>query len=294
MTHRRSASPVSPSLQARDGSISPSLLPEALRQSPEQQPQSSPEAMQVSMPEIQLPPSSHRSSSAPVPVGPPPSPSEGSARLLSSESTINADEEYSRDEELLNQFIKLHPMLSMYAPRPSNSHTLEPPFACTGIHRGKLLVGWKNSVPCLWEVYDLTFLCAPHFRREATTSRTLQLVSGMLEKAHVRIPELEEVGKAHDDMFLSEAKSEIGERPCVCGQRCLANHMAKVRYGPDTNKGFVCKEFLLPSQLRDFLDGKGLPPVQQKCLLCSRYWMVRALPSTPSAGACPLNREAYH
>jgi len=95
----------------------------------------------------------------------------------------------------------------------------------------------------------------------------------MLEKAHVRIPELEEVGKAHDDQFLSEAKSEIGERPCVCGQRCLANHMAKVRYGPATNKGFVCKEFLLPSQLRDFLDGKGLPPVQQKCLLCSRYWL---------------------
>lgn len=122
------------------------------------------------------------------------------------------------------------------------------------------------------------------FCREATTSRTLQLVSGMLEKAHVRIPDLEEVGKEHDDQFLSEAKAEIGERPCVCGQRCLANHMAKIRYGPDTNKGFVCKEFLLPSQLRDFLDGKGLPPVQQKCLLCSRYWMhyIYILVSAPS------------
>lgn len=119
MTHRRSASPVSPSLRARDGCISPSLLPEALRQSPEQQSQSSSEAMQVSIPEMQLPPSSQRAVSAPVPVGPPPSPSEGSAQLLSNESTINADEEYSRDEELLNQFIKLHPMLSMYAPRPA-------------------------------------------------------------------------------------------------------------------------------------------------------------------------------
>jgi hypothetical protein len=75
--------------------------------------------MQVSIPEMQLPPSSQRAVSAPVPVGPPPSPSEGSAQLLSNESTINADEEYSRDEELLNQFIKLHPMLSMYAPRPA-------------------------------------------------------------------------------------------------------------------------------------------------------------------------------
>ena len=102
LIHRHSASP---SLHARNGSISPSLIPEALKQSPEQQPQSSSGAMQASIPEIQLPPSSKRAPSAPVPVGPPLPPSEGPAQLLSNEYTINADEEYSRDEELLNQFI---------------------------------------------------------------------------------------------------------------------------------------------------------------------------------------------
>jgi hypothetical protein len=225
---------VSPSLRARNGAISPSLLPEALRQSPEQQSARVPDEAHVSVPEMQLPPSAQRVSAAPVPVGPPPPPSEGPTQLLSNQSSINADEEYSRDEDMLNQFIKLHPMLSM----------------------------------------------------EATTSRTMQLVAGMLEKAHVRIPDLEEVGKAHDDQFFSEAKAEIGERPCVCGQRCLANHMAKIRYGPDTDKGFVCKEFLLPGQLKDFLEGKGLPPVQQKCLLCSRYWLVRATPTALFPCAC--------
>jgi len=106
----------------------------------------------------------------------------------------------------------------------------------------------------------------------------MQLVAGMMEKAHVRVPDLETVPKLHDDLFLCAANADIGERPCVCGQRCLATFMAKVRYGPDNDKGFVCKEFLLPSQYKNFLDGKGLPPTQQKCLICSRYWLVRAPP----------------
>ena len=112
----------------------------------------------------------------------------------------------------------------------------------------------------------------------------MQLVAGMLEKAHVHIPDLEEVGKTHDDQFLCPANASIGERSCVCGERCLANHMAKIRYGPDTKKGFVCKEYLLPSQLKDFLGGNGLPKIQQKCLLCSRYWLnyIYILVSVPS------------
>lgn len=101
----------------------------------------------------------------------------------------------------------------------------------------------------------------------------MQLVAGMMEKAHVCIPDLESVPKSHDDMFLCRANLDIGERPCVCGQRCLANFVSKIRYGPDNDKGFVCKEFLLPSQYKNFLEGNGLPPTQQKCLLCSRYWL---------------------
>tara|TARA_Y100000389_G_C17376332_1_gene471855 strand:- start:167 stop:319 length:153 start_codon:yes stop_codon:yes gene_type:complete len=48
-----------------------------------------------------------------------------------------------------------------------------------------------------------------------------------------------------------------------------------VRYGGDTDKAFVCKEFLLPEQYASFLAGKGLPPRRGKCLLCTRYFQVR-------------------
>lgn len=101
----------------------------------------------------------------------------------------------------------------------------------------------------------------------------MQLVSGMMDKAHVTIPEIPLVPKSHDDLFLSPARTSIGERECVCGTRCLANFIAKVRYGTDTDKAFVCKEYLLPDQYKDFLDGKGLPSMRSKCLLCSRYYL---------------------
>lgn len=70
----------------------------------------------------------------------------------------------------------------------------------------------------------------------------------------------------------SPANESIGERPCANGDRCLANFIAHVRYGKDSNMAFTCKEFLLPSQYRDFKDGKGLPARRQKCVLCSRYF----------------------
>ena len=89
----------------------------------------------------------------------------------------------------------------------------------------------------------------------------------------------------------SPANASIGERPCVCGERCLANFIAKIRYGSSNNKGFVCKEFLLPSQHKDFLAGKGLPPVQQKCLICNRYWMnyIYLLARSDSTFRVPLS-----
>ena len=73
----------------------------------------------------------------------------------------------------------------------------------------------------------------------------------------------------------SPANEAIGERPCINGERCLARFIAQVRYGGDTDKAFVCKEFLLPEQYASFLAGKGLPPRRGKCLLCTRYFQVR-------------------
>lgn len=194
--------------------MSPSMLPEELQESPQAGPS---DEMQVEVPEIKLPPPAKSVPSAPVPEGPTERTGNG---LLSNVAGIDFDEQFSKDEQLLNEFVKLHPMLSL----------------------------------------------------QATSATTLQLMSGMLEKAHIKVPELEMVSKSHDDRFLSPPDASIGERECVCGDRCLANFVAKIRYGKENTKGFVCKEFLLPSQYDAFLKGEGLPQLRQKCLLCQRYW----------------------
>jgi hypothetical protein len=43
---------------------------------------------------------------------------------------------------------------------------------------------------------------APVYSLESTSVKTMQLVAGMTEKAHVIIPELPSVPKTHDDKFL--------------------------------------------------------------------------------------------
>ena len=112
------ASPSSPSLRRMDDGGSPSLLPEALQQSPV-----APAAAATgasgdvpNIPDLQLPAATSRQvEPAPVPEGPASTAAESGVRnLLSDVSGINADEEYSRDERLLNEFTKLHPMLSLY------------------------------------------------------------------------------------------------------------------------------------------------------------------------------------
>ena len=194
------------------------MLPDALLQSPKDE-----AATATNIPEMDLDLQGvvqQPTARVPLPEGPPEQEQDTNA-LLSSTSKINVDEEYSRDERMLNEFTKMHPMCSM----------------------------------------------------ESTSVKTMQMVSGMLEKAHVAIPELPVVSKTHNDMFLCKPNVSIGERECVCGTRCLAKFIARVRYGDDNEKGFVCKEYLLPEQYKNFLDGRGLPPQRQKCLLCSRYYV---------------------
>ena len=156
---------------------------------------------------------------APVPSGPPPP--NGTA-LLSTHASIGPDETYSKDEETLNTFMKLHPMLSL----------------------------------------------------EACSGRTLQMVADMVEKANIQCEPLPEVPKSHDDLMLRPPCEEIGERPCINGEKCLARFIAQVRYGRETDLAFTCTEFLLPDQRRTFLDGHGLPARHGKCLLCMRYFQV--------------------
>ena len=96
--------------------MSPCLLPEALQQSPEMHPTSRTGGVSITdvdMPDLRLPEATARTAhTAPVPEAPPPLAAPGSVQPLLSDSTgIDADEEYSNDEKLLNDFIKLHPML---------------------------------------------------------------------------------------------------------------------------------------------------------------------------------------
>lgn len=156
-----------------------------------------------------------------VPGGPEPR-STSANSLLHDASLPNCDEQFGDDEKMLNEFTKLHPMLSL----------------------------------------------------EASSVKTMQLVASMMDKVHIPVPEVPVVGKRHDDMFLSPPLASVGERECVCGERCLGNFIAKVRYGAETSRGFTLKEYLLPDQLRAFEGGQGLPAQRQKCLLCSRYWQT--------------------
>lgn len=47
-----------------------------------------------------------------VPAGPASKSHEERSMLLSSNASVNADEEFGDDEKMLNEFVKMHPMLS--------------------------------------------------------------------------------------------------------------------------------------------------------------------------------------
>ena len=141
--------------------------------------------------------------------------------LTQQHSKIDATEEYGNDERMLNEFVKLHPMLSL----------------------------------------------------ENKSVETLQIIAEIMHKAHIPVRDVETVPKSHDDLFLRPPETAIGERACACGSRCLCTFIAKVRYGVNTNMAFVNREFLLPTQLRAFMNGEGLPAHRQKCLVCTRYYM---------------------
>ena len=165
---------------------------------------------------------------APVPPGPPPA----TSNLLDSGTGIADDESYGRDERTLNEFLTLHPMLSL----------------------------------------------------EATSQKTLQLMSNLFQKASIKTKPLPVVTKSHDDHFLRPANKQIGERECVCGERCLANWMAQIRYGEYDNHQFTCVEFLLPDAYAKFLNGKGLPPQRvqpQSHYSCQRSRLSRGRACRP-------------
>lgn len=117
--------PTSPSLSMpikgtsqRKGAISPSLVPSVLMSDSPAQPSHKETEM---LPGFSLPPSlvENPVAAVSVPNGPQPSTSAeggGSTGLLSGVAGLDPYEEYSKDEKMLNEFIKTHPMLRFLCP----------------------------------------------------------------------------------------------------------------------------------------------------------------------------------
>jgi hypothetical protein len=100
----------------------------------------------------------------------------------------------------------------------------------------------------------------------------LTSVAKMMGDFSVPTRELEVVSKTHDDLYLRACRPDMGERPCVNGEKCVCRWVAIFRHGEETDKAFTCREFLLPSQHKQFMADGTLPKTTAKCLMCNRYF----------------------
>jgi len=112
----------------------------------------------------------------------------------------------------------------------------------------------------------------PMLSLESTSERTLSTAASLVDSYALPTRELEVVSKTHDDLFLRRANLDAGERPCINGDKCVCRWLAIFRYGEETDAAFVCREFLLPSQLKEFQNSGRVPKTQGKCLMCARYF----------------------
>lgn len=114
----------------------------------------------------------------------------------------------------------------------------------------------------------------PMLTLNAVAPATLSALVDLLGATAIPVAELPVVSKTHDDLFLGPANPKLGERACVCEDRCIARWLAIWRYGPNSVNEFVCKEYLLPKELHKVRSGESLVRGQGKCLLCIRYYQT--------------------
>lgn len=86
-------------------------------------------------------------------------------------------------------------------------------------------------------------------------------------EANEKRPVVEVSHRSYEEEFLREPKQN--ERPCVKGDNCEGLCIST------TDKGFVLREYLLPSQYKKFLQTNTLPDSPQLCLLCRRAAVTR-------------------
>lgn len=112
----------------------------------------------------------------------------------------------------------------------------------------------------------------PMLSLDATSDRMLNKVADMIDQTSIPTKEVEVVTKTHDDLFLRPANVDNGERPCSNGDKCTCRWTAIFRHGENSERAFVCREYLLPSQYAEFCKSGELPKTPAKCLLCTRYY----------------------
>lgn len=143
-----------------------------------------------------------------------------SSEDVEKESTLDALQTKRKNYEMVNTFVKMHPMLSSDIFNPS----------------------------------------------------ILEKLDGMLERQPIQLRDIPTVDKVYEDGMLRPPETDKGERPCVLGDECMCVFMSRMTYGPSNPYGFVCTEFLLPEQRREWICGNKLPDVPGKCLVCLRYF----------------------
>ena len=190
--------------------------------------------------------------------------------LLSSEPTATPDEIYGEDEVALNEFTKLHSICSAEATASSTLQTLG-----TFCSRQMIKTAALEKISKTWDDGQLRSARSPQPAARSPQPAARSVVTSMHHSVR-RKPNL-----------------QVGERACVCGNRCVARVMAKMRYGPKTKYPFVMTEFLTPLERETFEKGGGLPARKGKCLLCIRCAKCgRFLIS--SALMCSPVRNAHH
>ena len=80
-------------------------------------------------------------------------------------------------------------------------------------------------------------------------------------------PRVEVSHRSYENEFLREPKRN--ERACCKGTDCEGLRITT------TDEGFILREFLLPSQYKQFLEQKELPKFPQLCLMCRRAEVAR-------------------
>lgn len=109
---------------------------------------------------------------------------------------------------------------------------------------------------------------------EACSASTISMLAACQSNRGIRAAPSTCSNKRHDDQFLRPPNPAVGERKCACDEACLCKFIARVRYGKADTRGFICREYLTPSQNSDFLQGRKLPALRSKCLVCYRYLMT--------------------